>query len=88
MDLILTGPLADKEEPILCKYLLLWIWDKGRDVFTTWEISAEDAKKIQTFYKFKSYVQPKENPKFAPYKCNNIIQNSDTSEKFVTQLHV
>ena len=87
VDLIFTGPLADKEESILCKYLLLWIGDKGRDVFNTWEISAEDAKKLQTFYdKFKSYVQPKLNPVFARYKFNNIIQNSDASEKFVTNL--
>jgi len=87
VDLIFTGPLADKEESIVCKYLLLWIGDKGRDVFNTWEISAEDAKKLQTFYdKFKSYVQPKLNPVFARYKFNNIIQNSDASEKFVTNL--
>ena len=49
VDLIFTGPLADKEEPILCKYLLLWIGDKGRDIFNTLEISAEDAKKLHTF---------------------------------------
>lgn len=87
MDLIFTCPLADKKEPMLCKHLLLWIGDTGRDVFNTWEISAEDAEKLQTFYgRFKSYVQPKLNAVFACYKFNSIIQNSDISEKFVTHL--
>lgn len=37
VDLIFGGPLADKVEHIHCKYLLLWIGDKGQDVFNTWQ---------------------------------------------------
>ena len=62
VDLIFPGPLVVKEEPKMCKCLLLWIGDKGRDVFNTWEISTEDAKKLQPFYdRFKPYLQPKLN---------------------------
>ena len=33
-------------------YLLLWVGDKGRDIHSTWTISAEDAKKPATYYKY------------------------------------
>lgn len=88
VQLIFDGPLKDKDEEIKCKYLLLWVGDKGRDVFNTWpELSAEQAKTLNVYFnKFKSYVQPKLNPVFARYKFNNILQNSDTTEQFVTRL--
>lgn len=92
VDLIFSGPLADKDEAIHCKYLLLWIGDRGRDVYNTWHgISEDDLNKLETYYeKFQAYVQPKLNPVFARYKFNNIIQKSDTTEHFVTtlKLHV
>jgi len=34
LDLIFSGPLAEMDESIKCKYLLLWIGDKGRDIYT------------------------------------------------------
>jgi len=88
VDLIFGGPLADKEEHIHCKYILLWIGDKGRDVFNTWQnISEDDGKKLKTYYdRFQGYVQPKLNPVFARYKFNNVVQKSDTTEQCVTSL--
>ena len=44
VDLIFSGPLSEKDENIKWKYLLLWIGDKGRDIYNTWQLSKDDAK--------------------------------------------
>ena len=31
-----TGPLKEKSEAEKCNYLMLWVGDKGRDVYDTW----------------------------------------------------
>ena len=69
-------------------YLLLWIGQPGREIYKTWsDISADDAKKLETFYKrFKNHVQPKLNPIFARYRFNNEVQGSDSIDAFVTRL--
>ena len=69
-------------------YLLLWIGQPGREIYKTWsDISADDAKKLETFYKsFKNHVQPKRNPIFARYHFNNEVQGSDSIDAFVTRL--
>lgn len=86
--LIFDGPLTDKSEPEKVSYLLLWVGEKGRDVYNTWTgISEADAKKLNTYYdKFKNYVQPKLNPIFARYKFNNELQGSSSIDQFVTRL--
>ena len=89
-DLVFSGPLKSKTEEEKVSYFLLWVGDKGRDIRATWtDITNDDAKKLDTFYtRFKDYVQPKLNPIFARFKFNNIIQGSDSVEKFVTKLRL
>ena len=69
-------------------YLLLWTGQPGREIYKTWsDISADDAKKLETFYKrFKNHVQPKLKPIFARYRFNNEVQDSDIIDAFVTRL--
>lgn len=87
VELIFNGPLKGKDEPILCSYLMLWVGDKGRDIFNTWNLSADDSKKLNKYYEhFQAYVQPKLNPVFARYKFNNQVQGDATFDQFVTQL--
>ena len=46
-----------------CSYLLLWIGDKGRDIFNTWTLTEAEAKLLKTCDgKFEEYVTPKANP--------------------------
>lgn len=73
--LIFGGPLNSEEEEEQCSYLLLWVGDKGSDIFNSWDISAEDSKKLDSLNEhFKNHVQPKLNPVFARYKFNNEVQ--------------
>jgi hypothetical protein len=36
------GPLAKKDEPQKFNYLMSWIGDKGRDMYSTWNVGDED----------------------------------------------
>lgn len=40
-----AGPLTKSTEAQKCKYLMIWIGDKGKDIYSTWNISEEDGKK-------------------------------------------
>ncbi|XP_026054529.1 uncharacterized protein K02A2.6-like [Carassius auratus] len=88
VQLMFAGPLRDKEEETMCSYLLLWVGEKGRDVYNTWTLSADESKKLQSYYdKFEEYVMPKANPIFARYKFHEKIQGEhETFEHFVTEL--
>ena len=88
-ELIFKGPLKDKAEEEQIAYVLLWIGDKGRDVYQTWKLTADEQKSLKShFEKFKSYVQPKLNPVFARFRFYNEVQGSDSVDKFVTRLRL
>ena len=77
-----------KAEEEKVSYLLLWVGDKGRDIYNTFPaFSAEEKKKLKPHLdKFQSHVQPKLNPIYLWYKFNNEVQGSSTFDQFVTQL--
>ena len=36
---------------------MIWVGDKGRDIYNTWELTAGEAKKLKTYYtRFETYV--------------------------------
>lgn len=84
------GPLKCKSEEQRCNYLMIWVGEKGRDVYNTWNLSSEDAKKLSTYYqKFEEYVKPKSNNIFARYKFHNIVQQQkEPFEQFLTKLKI
>lgn len=88
VELMLSGPLLAKTEPVKCSYLLLWIGEKGRDVFNTWTLTEDERKELKTYYdRFETYVTPKANPIFARYKFHERIQGENESvEQFVTEV--
>ncbi|KAK9539545.1 hypothetical protein VZT92_004644 [Zoarces viviparus] len=88
VELMFSGPLRAKEEEEKCSYLLLWIGEKGRDVYNTWTLTADERKVLQTYYaKFEAYVTPKANPIFARYKFHEKIQKDcENFDQFVTEL--
>lgn len=49
-ELMFAGPLCDKNEKEKCSYLLLWIGEKGRDVYNTWTLTADETKMLKTYY--------------------------------------
>lgn len=87
-ELMFSGPLREKCEQDKCSYLLLWIGEKGRDVFNTWTLEGDEAKKLGTYYnKYTEYITPKSNPIYARYRFHEKMQgNGETFEHFVTEL--
>ena len=81
------GPLKHKSEEQRCNFLMLWVGEKGRDVFKTWNLSSEESKNLTSYYeKFEAHVKPKSNNIFARYKFHNIIQQErEPFEQFLTK---
>ncbi|KAL3847373.1 hypothetical protein ACJMK2_018288 [Sinanodonta woodiana] len=86
-ELIFNGPMSRINDAVKANYILLWVGDKGRDIFSTWTLTEEDKKDPTTiFTKFKHHVQPKLNPVFARLKFNNKVQGSKTIDHYITSL--
>lgn len=89
VNLIFQGPLKEKEEDVKVNYLLLWVGDRGRDIYNTWELTGDDRKKLKPHLdKFQQHVQPKLNPIFARYKFSNELQGTQSIEQYVTKLRL
>ena len=82
------GPLKQKSEEVKCNYLMLWVRDKGREIYSTWELGEEAAKKLNTYYtKYEAYEKPKSNRVFIRYKLHQKVQQEGESfEQFFTDL--
>ena len=66
---------------------MLWVGEKGRDVFETWNLSNEESKKLTSCYeKFEAYVKPKSDNSFARYKFHNIIQQEKEPFELTSEL--
>ena len=86
-ELMFSGPLNEKSEKEKCSYLLIWVGEKGRDIYNTWtDVTDENWKKLKTYYvKFEEYVTPKANPVYTKYKFHNKVQGQqEPVEQFVT----
>ena len=89
-DFMFQGPLKKKEADEKCAYLVIWVGEKGRNVFSTWNMSAEVQKKLEKYYgNVEAYVKPKSNQVFSSYKFQCRIQKTiESCEEFVTDLKV
>ena len=66
---IFSGPLKVKSEQEKCSFLILWVVEKGRTVFSTWKLSEEERKKHKGYVeKCEGYVKPRLNVIFSCYK--------------------
>lgn len=55
-----AGPLIKASEAQKCNYVMIWIRDKGRDIYSTWDLSEEDGKKLDVLYtNCEKHVKPK-----------------------------
>ena len=69
------GPLSNKTEAIRCNYLMLWVGDKGKHIYSTWTIEDGDEKKLKTYYdKFEEYRKPKSNKIYNRYVFKSRVQ--------------
>ena len=68
-ELYFSGPLKEKSEQEKISYLLIWSGDEGIELVSTWHLTNEEEKKLDTYWaKFESYVSPKSNFRLARYK--------------------
>ena len=91
VELMFSGPLKSRQEAEKCSYLLIWVGQKGRDIYNTWaDITDEDKSKLKTYYdRFEAHVSPRGNPVFARFKFHGPVQgSSETEEKFITDLRI
>jgi hypothetical protein len=49
-DFMFGGPLEKKTEEAQCNYLMLWVGKKGRQIFSTWTVTDDQRKLLQTYY--------------------------------------
>ncbi|VDI15831.1 Hypothetical predicted protein [Mytilus galloprovincialis] len=89
-EFMFQGPLKKKQGDEKCAYLMIWVSEKGRNVYITWDMTAEDQKKLEKYYEnFEAYVKPKSNQVFSSYKFQCRLQKTnETCEEFVTDLKV
>ena len=87
-DFMFGGPLEKKTEEAKCNYLMLWVGEKGRQIFSTWTLTADERKQLQTYYThFEQYCAPKVNHIYSRYKFKSCTQaEGQTFEEFVTEL--
>ena len=87
---IFDGPLKKKDEEEKCAFLMLWVGEKGRRLFQTGNLTADQKKLLASYYKeFEIYVKPTSNTIYSRYKFQSRVQNQDdTFEQFVTELQL
>lgn len=62
-NLIFDGPLKDESEDKKARLLLLWVGDKGLEIYNTatWANEDDQLKLIPIFEKFEAYARPQSN---------------------------
>lgn len=90
VDLMFSGPFKKKGGDEKCSYLLLWVGDKGRDIYNMWTLMEVERKVLKSYYDlFEAYVMPKTNIIFAHYKFHDKVQAvGEPFEQFVTDLRL
>ena len=86
----MKGPLKGKAEDVKCAYLLLWLGEKGRDLFSTWSLAANETDKLDVYLtKFKNHITPTVNPIVARYRFYKRDQQvGEPIEKFITDVRL
>ena len=61
-ELLFDGPLKPRTDEQKCKYLLLWAGDHGLDLYNTWNLSEEQQKSLEEYWKrLEEHVKPQSN---------------------------
>ena len=89
-ELIFDGPLSDKSEEVKVKYLLIWTGEEGIELVSTWHLTAEEKKKLDTYWtKFEKYVKPKSNFRLARYKLRGLKQEpTESADQFMKRVRI
>ena len=87
-ELMFIGPLKRASSQEQAAYIRLWLGEKGREIFRSWNLSNDDAKNPDLIIKaFREYCAPKKNTVFARYLFQERKQKEEEAfESFVTDL--
>ena len=86
-ELIFDGPLHDQDEDKKVRLLLLWVGDKGLEIYNTATFVAEADKLRLTpvFSKLEAYAKPQSNQILARFQLRCLKQGDMPLEEFVTK---
>jgi len=63
---------------------MIWVGNKGRDIYSTWNLQQAESKLLKTYYdKFENYVKPKSNKLYARY---NFHKEDKQKQKYSNNL--
>ena len=86
-DLIFAGPLADKDEEYKVRMLLLWIDDKGLEIYntSTWQNAGDNLLLDAVWERLEGYVRPRSNQILARFQLRCLKQGDMQLEEFITK---
>lgn len=89
-EFMFSGPLKEISEPQKCSYLMIWIGEKGRNIYSTWTLTGKESEELKTYYeRFEQYVKPRTNIIYNRYKFHSRIQKeNETFDQFVTEVQL
>jgi len=89
-ELMFAGPLKDKSEEEHCKYLLIWSGEEGIELKSTWNLTADEAKKLDTYWtNFEQYLAPKSNFRLSRYKLRSMKQGpTESVDAFMKRVRI
>ena len=89
-ELYFSGPLKEKSEEEQISYLLIWSGDDGIELVSTWALSSEEKKKLDTYWtRFESFLSPKSNFRLLRYKLGTLKQQPGESvDSFVKKIRI
>ena len=81
-----TDVLWKKKEQVYITYLLVWVGEKGWEIYDNWtDMSSEERNSLQAhFHRFQKHMKLKFNPLFARYKFRNVTLGNNSMEQFIT----
>ena len=82
------GPIKSANETERCAYVLIWMGETGRDIFTSLNSSGADSKIDIIYQKLSEHLSPKKNKLFYRYIFPERKQQpGELFEIFVADLH-
>lgn len=86
-ELVFAGPLDKVEEAKKVRLLLLWVGDKGLEIYntTTWANDGDNLKIVPVLATLEAYTKPQSNQILARYQLRCLKQGDKPFEEFVTE---
>ena len=85
-ELLFDGPLKPRTDEQKCKYLLLWTGDHGLDLYNTWNLSEEQQKSLEEYWKrLEEHAKPQSNYILNRFYLRSLKQSNRPLDEFLTE---